>query len=202
MASIALFHSVLGVRPGIDHAAEQLRSHGHDVRVVDQYDGRVFDDYEPANAYVEEVGFPALMARAFERTQDLPPGFVAAGFSNGGGMAEYVAAKRRDAAGVIMISGALDPAEIGITWPSSVPAQVHSTVDDPRRVQEWIDAVIAAVEGAGAAAEVFDYPGSGHLFADPSKADEYQPDEAELMWSRVNAFLARVAGSQASGYGS
>jgi dienelactone hydrolase len=193
MSTVALFHSVLGVRPGIEHAAGLLRSHGHDVRVVDQYDGRVFDDYEPASAYAEEVGFPALMAKALELTQDLPPGFVSAGFSNGGGMAEYVAASRRDVAGVVMISGALDPAQIGIAWPSRVPAQVHSTVDDPRRVQGWIDAVVAAVEGAGAAAEVFDYPGSGHLFADPSKADEYQPDEAELMWSRVTEFLARTS---------
>ncbi|MGH2381879.1 MAG: dienelactone hydrolase family protein [Candidatus Limnocylindria bacterium] len=90
-----------------------------------------------------------------------------------------------------MISGALDPAHIGVTWPSAVPAQLHATFADPRRVQAWIDAVVAAVERAGAAAEVFDYPGSGHLFADASKADEYQPAEADLMWSRVTAFLAR-----------
>ncbi len=39
---------------------------------------------------------------------------------------------------------------------------------------------------------VYDYPGFGHLFADPSKADEFQPAEAELMWSRVLDFLSRV----------
>jgi dienelactone hydrolase len=195
MANIALFHSVLGVRPGIEDAAALLRSHGHEVRVVDQYDGKVFEDYEPAGAYVEAIGFPALMARALELTADLPHGFFAVGFSNGGGMAEFVAAKRPGVRGVVMISGALDPAEIGVTWPSGVPAQLHSTVDDPRRVQAWIDAVVAAVERASATAEPFDYPGSGHLFADPSKADEYQPAEAELMWSRVTEFLARLPGS-------
>lgn len=193
MTTIALFHSVLGVSPGIDQAAELLRSHGHDVHIVDQYDGKVFDDYEPANAYVQEVGFPALMAKALELTSDLPAGFAAAGFSNGGGMAEFVAAERPDVQGVLMVSGALDPAEIGVTWPPGVPAQVHYTIDDPRRVQEWIDAVVAAVEEAGATAEVFDYPGSGHLFADPSKTEEYQPAEAELMWSRVIDFLERTA---------
>jgi dienelactone hydrolase len=195
MATIALFHSVLGRTLGVDHAAELLGSHGHDVHVVDQYDGQVFDAYEPAGAYVEEVGFPALMAKALDLTADLPNGFFAVGFSNGGGMAEFVAARRPGVRGVVMISGALDPAEIGVTWPSGVPAQVHSTVDDPRRVQPWIDAVAAAVERAGGTAEVFDYPGAGHLFADPSKTDEYQPAEAELMWSRVTEFLARVAAS-------
>jgi dienelactone hydrolase len=194
VSTVAVFHSVLGVRPGIEAAAELLRGRGHDVRVVDQYDGTVFDEYEPANEYVERVGFPALMAKALELTADLPDGFVAVGFSNGGGMAEFVAS-RRQVVGVVMISGALDPAEIGITWPAGVPAQLHSTVSDPRRVQEWIYAVAAAVKQAGATAEVFDYPGSGHLFADPSKADEYQPAEAELMWWRVNEFLARTSGA-------
>ncbi len=37
--------------------------------------------------------------------------------------------------------------------------------------------------------DVFDYPGSGHLFADSSLPDEYQPAEAELMLSRIKDFL-------------
>jgi dienelactone hydrolase len=134
------------------------------------------------------------MAKAVELTADMADGFVPIGISNGGGMAEYVAATRLTVSGVVTISGALDPTEIGIAWPPGVPAQMHFTIDDPRRVQRWIDAVVAVVEGAGATAEVFDYPGSGHLFADPSRADEFQPAEAELMWSRVTEFLARVAG--------
>src|SRR5918997_2099327 len=87
MTTIALFHSVLGVRPGVLDAADRLRSAGHDVRVVDQYDGQVFDDYAEAGALVERVGFPALMAAALDAVADLPDGFVAAGFSNGSGMA-------------------------------------------------------------------------------------------------------------------
>lgn len=49
-----------------------------------------------------------------------------------------------------------------------------------------------AAGAAGAAVEVFDYPGAGHLFADPSMPAEYQPAEAELFWSRVLEFLGRV----------
>jgi len=45
MADIALFHSALGVRPGVLDAADRLRAEDHKVVVVDQYDGRVFDDY-------------------------------------------------------------------------------------------------------------------------------------------------------------
>ena len=40
--------------------------------------------------------------------------------------------------------------------------------------------------------QVFDYPGSGHLFADSSRADEYQRDEAELLLSRLQDFLDEI----------
>lgn len=192
MATVALFHSALGVRPGIEDAADLLRSRGHEVRVVDQYDGRTFDDYEEAMAFVNEIGFPALMNKAIELTEGLPSGFVTLGFSNGGGMAEHVAVNRPGVAGVVLVAGALDPAAIGARWPRRVPAQVHYTVDDPFRDQRGIDAVLSAVASAGAEAESFDYPGSGHLFADPSKPDEYQSAEAKLMWDRIEAFLGRV----------
>ncbi len=48
MATIAVFHSVLGVKPGLLEAADMLRSHRHTVHVIDQYNGRAFDDYDPA----------------------------------------------------------------------------------------------------------------------------------------------------------
>ncbi len=74
------------VRPGTTDAAERLRTEGHRVvLIVDQYDGRVFDDYNIAVRFVEEIGFSELMRRARKAVQDLPEGFLAAGFSNGGG---------------------------------------------------------------------------------------------------------------------
>ena len=101
MTTIALFHSALGIRPGVEDAAARLRGHGHTVHVVDQYDGRVFDDHAAAHAYVEERGFPALMQEALDATADLDDGFVVAGFSNGAGMAEHVALHRRVGGAVV-----------------------------------------------------------------------------------------------------
>jgi dienelactone hydrolase len=191
MVGVAVFHSVLGVTPGLLEFAEDLRNAGHNVTVPDQYDGRVFDGYEAASAYVDEIGFPALMAKAIAGVADLPDGFVAIGFSNGAGMAEFVAANRV-VSGVVMIGGALPLEMIGIAWPIDVPAQIHTTVDDPRREQAAIDSVAKAVDDAGGGIEVFDYPGSGHLFADSSRPDEYQPADARLMVRRVRDFLNRV----------
>lgn len=181
MTEIALFHSVLGRRPGIDDAAEVLRTAGHEVLVVDQYDGEVFDDYESADAFATSIGYPELMRRAVAAVAELPDGFVAVGFSNGGGMAEHVATQRQ-VAGVVMLSGALPLAMIGVeAWPPGVPAQTHYTVGDPFRQPGASETVAASVCAAGAAVEVFDHPGTGHLFTDASLPGEHQPEEAALL---------------------
>jgi dienelactone hydrolase len=189
MAAIALFHSVLGVRPGVIDAADRLRTAGHDVLVVDQYDGRVFDDYEEAGAHVDRVGFPALMQAAVDAVADLPDGMVVAGFSNGAGMAEYVATQRA-CRGALLVAGALPLAVLGVeAWPAGVPVQVHSTEDDPKHSAEWLDAFAADVRRAGGAVEVVTYPGTGHLFSDPSLPAEYDAAATEALWRRALPFV-------------
>lgn len=128
--------------------------------VVDQHEGWVFDDYDEAGEFAQSIGYPTLMGRAAEAVQGLSDGFMAAGFSNGGRMAELVATVRL-ARGVLMSPGALALDTIGVdAWPVGVPARVHYTTEDPVRNQEGIDAVVAQVSAAGASVEVFDHPGN------------------------------------------
>lgn len=108
-------------------------------------------------------------------------------------MAEFVAASRpADVAGVLMFSGALPLAMVGEQWPSGVPAQIHYALDDPFRNEAWVASVAGSVRESGGVCEVFEYPGAGHVFTDASKTDEFQPEEARLLWERALAFLARV----------
>ena len=187
MADIALFHSVLGVRPGIHDAAERLRTDGHTVLVVDLYDGQVFDDYEHAGRFAEQIGYPELMRRALAAVVPLGDGFVAAGFSNGAGAAVYVATQRT-CSGVLLFSGALPLAMLGSPpWPG-VPAQIHFSREDPFRRQDWIDSLATDIRAAGGSVETFDYPGHGHLFTDASLPHEYDPQAAALLWDRALAF--------------
>lgn len=192
MAQLALFHSVLGVRPGVLDAARRFTEDGHEVLVVDQYDGEVFDDYTDAMVFAEHLGFAELFHRGARAVAGLSDGFIAAGFSNGGAMAELIA-MQRPVAGVVLFGGALDPAELGGgPWPVGVPAQVHTTVGDPWREQEHLDAFAAAVQAAGGAVEIHDYPGAGHLFTDPSLTAEYDEAASELAWVRALAFCRNV----------
>ena len=187
---IALFHPSMGVRPGVLDAAGRLRAAGHRVLVVDQYDGKVFDDYATAAAFVDEIGFPELMRRAVEGVRELPDGFVAAGFSNGAGMAEHVAL-HRSCAGVLLFSGTLPLSFLGVeSWPTGLPAQIHYMREDPYRNPQWTDALTADIRRAGVPPEVFEYPGRGHLFTDASLPAEYDAEASELLWERALRFCA------------
>lgn len=190
MADIAIFHSVLGLRPGILDAARRLTEAGHEVLVVDQYDGEVFDDYDDAMAFSKSLGHAELMARATAAVAHLPDGFVVAGFSQGGTAAEFIATSRR-VSGALLFGGAVSLAWFDAPWPSGVPAQVHTMLDDPWREQEEIDAFAVSVTAAGGTVEIFDYPGAGHLYTDASLPKEYDEEAAELTWDRVLAFCAR-----------
>lgn len=190
MTQIALFHSALGVRAGVTDAAARLGAAGHDVLIVDQYDGRVFDSFDAATAHVEAVGFPALMTKALDACVGLDDGFVVVGFSNGGGMAEWVATQRSVAAAVLL-SGTLPIAMLGAdTWPTVVPVQTHYAEHDPYRNPGWVTDFHQAVRASGAVLEHFDYPGSGHLFTDPSLPTEFDHDATEMLWPRVLRFCA------------
>ena len=189
MSTIALFHPSFGITQGIRDAERRLSACGHNVRVVDYYgDGRTFNSYDAANDYVNEVGFPTLMQRSLDAVSDLPDHFIVMGFSNGAGMATYIALRRQVAAAVLC-SGALPLHMIGADhWPPGVPAQLHYAVNDRRKIEGSVESVMASVNAAGADAEYFQYPGSGHLFTDPSLPEEYDQGAAERLWKRVQAF--------------
>lgn len=199
MTEIVLFHSVLGVRPGVLAAAERLRSAGHAVHVPDLYHGAVFDDYAEADAFLQGFGgFPELLRRTRAAVAELPAEVVYAGFSNGAGCAGYLTATRPGALGAVLMHGTLPLAVLGTvvgstpTWPAGVPAQVHYGTGDAFRSPEHTRALEAEVLAGGGSWECFEYPVAGHLFADASLAAEYAPEAAELMWGRVTGFLAGI----------
>ena len=192
MAQVILFSSVLGVRQGVTDLAAALTGAGHTVQVVDLLDGQVFDDYEPAVARAREMGFPAQMAAALQASRQTEGPFVAVGFSNGAGLAQWVAAQRPDdARGVVMVGGGIPMRDLEATWPPGVPGQVHVSAGDPfheedRQFDPMVDEQLQDdVEHAGGAFTYVEYQGDGHLFNDPSLPAEYQPDEARILTRRV-----------------
>ena len=190
MTTVALFHSVLGVRQGELDAVHRLQAEGHSVLLPDLYDGPVFDTYEPAMAWAEELGIELLFERGLAAVADLPDGFVVGGFSQGSNIAGYVATRRR-VSGVLQLSGLnlLEWFGTDAVWPAGVDSQAHQTIGDPYRENEITQQAVRDVTAAGGTLELFDYPGTGHLFTDPTLLDEYDAVATELLWSRVLPFI-------------
>lgn len=196
MAEIVLFHSVLGLRPGVIAAADRLRAAGHAVHTPDLFDGEVFDDLDAGLRKEEALGYQEIARRSRDAVAGLPARLVFAGFSMGAVHAELLAAARPGPRGAVLMHGAV-PVEVlreflGVErWPEGVPVQVHYAAEDPWVEAEEVAALGGAVKEAGAAFEEYAYPGSGHLFADPD-LPEYDPASSEAMWRRVLAFLDRL----------
>ncbi len=198
MAEIVLFHSVLGLRPGVIAAGDRLRAGGHTVHTPDLYDGEVFDDLDDGSRKEDALGYQEIARRAREAVAELPAGLVFAGFSLGAVHAELLAASRPGALGAVLMHGAV-PVEglsefFGVDrWPEGVPVQVHYAADDPWvEAEEEVAPLGDAVRGAGAAFEAHTYPGSGHLFADPD-LPEYDRAASDAMWRSALAFIDRAA---------
>ena len=196
MAEVVLFHSALGLRPGVTAAADMLRAAGHTVHTPDYYDGEVFEGLDEGRRKRDELGVAEIVRRAEEAVAGLPAGLVFAGFSLGNDPAELLAATTPGARGAVLIHGAVPVeafSEFGVErWPAGVPVQVHYAAEDPWvEAEEEVAPLGDAVRGAGAAFEKHTYPGSGHLFTDPD-LHEYDPASSEAMWRRVLAFLDRV----------
>jgi dienelactone hydrolase len=197
MAEVVVFHSVLGLRPGVLGAADRMRPAGHTVHTPDLFEGEVFDDIDDGMRKEESLGYREIARRTEEAVTGLPAGLVFAGFSMGISYAEWLTASRPGALGAVLMHGAV-PVEalteyFGVErWPAGVPVQVHYAVDDPWvEVEQEVVPLGEDVRGAGAEFEEYVYPGSAHLFADPDLA-EYDRASSEAMWERVIAFLDRI----------
>jgi dienelactone hydrolase len=187
MAEVLLFHHAQGQTPGFLAFAEELRAAGHVVHAPDLYDGKTFSTLDEGVGYAKQVGFGTIGERGRRAADGLPAELVYAGFSLGVMPAQELAQTRPGAKGALLFSAAFPASEFG-PWPG-VPLQIHMMEDDEWALEDLPAAreLIETVEDA----ELFLYPGDGHLFADSSLPD-YDEPAAKLLEQRVLGFLDNV----------
>jgi dienelactone hydrolase len=191
MAEVLLFHHALGRTPGVLAFANTLREAGHTIHVPDLYEGRTFADLNSGVDHAQRIGFETIIDRGIAAASDLPDeGLVYAGFSLGVLPAQKLAQTRPGAGGALLFSSCV-PVETFGAWPPGVPVQVHGMDGDAIFVGdgdlEAARALVSAVEGA----ELFLYPGPGHLFAE-SGQPSYDEEAARLLTARVIDFLSGI----------
>ncbi len=186
MAEILLFHHAQGQTDGFLAFADELRAAGYVVHAPDLYDGKTFAELDDGVAYAKEVGFDTIIERGVAAAQGLPAEIVYAGFSLGVLPAQMLAQTRPGARGALLFHACMPPSEFGTPWPDGVPVQIHAMEAD-----EWFHEDAAAAQelvDETENAELFLYPGNGHLFADSSLSD-FDQEAAALLKERTLAFL-------------
>ena len=195
MPEVVLFHHVQGLTDGVRAFAEELRSGGHTVHTPDLFDGERPATIEDGIALVGRIGEETIAARIDEALVGLPQELVYAGFSFGGGAGQRLAQTRRGARGALLYESfvSLTAAWAFGPWPDGLPVQVHGMDKDPYFALEGdLDAARELAETIGPQlAEVFTYPGDGHLFTD-SSLPSYDPAATALVLGRSREFLDRL----------
>jgi dienelactone hydrolase len=189
MATVLLFHHALGRTAGVVGFADRLREAGHDVHVPDLFDGLTFPSLDEGVAHVEAIGFEEVIRRGEAAADALPPDVVYAGFSLGVMPAQALTQRRPGARAALLYHSCVPPDAFDTPWPAGVPVQLHFMADDP-----WAEEDLPAAEALAAqvpGAELFRYPGRGHVFADPTTAD-HDPTAAALLLARSLELLARI----------
>jgi dienelactone hydrolase len=164
MTSVALFHSVYGLRPAVLAAAERFRAQGHEVVAPDLYGTAPADRLAEGFALADRVGWDTILGRARDALRDLPPATVLAGLSMGAGVVHELLAERPATAGILLVSG------VGGGFPevpAGLRAQLHvADPDDEYAPAAEVDGWTARMTAAEASFEVYRYPGVGHLWTD------------------------------------
>jgi dienelactone hydrolase len=191
--TVAVFHSMFGLR-AVEHAlAERLRGAGHRVVVPDLFEGAVagrgaMPTIEDGFALMDVIGWAAIVERAQRAVRDLPADTVLCGLSMGAGVVGAIWPDRLDAAAAILLHA---PTIVPRGVAPGTPVQVHVALADPFAPAEQLAAFQASASRAGAEASLYTYPGAGHLFTDDELLD-YDRGAAEKAWRRAGALLAAL----------
>ena len=187
MAEVVVFHHALGLTPGVESFAQGWRDEGHVVHVPDLYEGRTFSDLDEAVEFVDAKGIGHWITTATAAAAEHPTASAFAGFSLGSACAQYVAQSTPGSRAALLFHGALSLSTIELDWPEGLRLQVHTAEADPWVEIDEVQSLIESVDGA----ELYLYPGSGHLFADPSTGD-YDEASARLLSQRALALLGSI----------
>ena len=157
------------------------------MTVGDLFGGATFATIEEGVAYEEQLGWDEMIKRSEAAIAPLPAEVVIGGFSLGAVYAQRLVQTRRGARGALLYhAGDIPPGEFELPWPSGVGLQIHVSEGDKWFNREGGDKLVSDVPDA----ELFLYPGSAHLFADPGLPD-FDERAASLMTRRALAFFAR-----------
>ncbi len=185
--NIMLFHSTYGLRPAVRAAADRLRAAGHEVWMLDLFEGRTFETVEEGMAFNDGIGKEELLRRAVLAAA---PYSSAAWCTRGSRSAPpsrrpWRSATRRPLGCCSCTARRTSPR--ARRW--TRPVELHVAEPDPfENCNDRPSAWYLQMQRAGADVEIYRYAGAGHLYTDPDLPD-YDEEAAEATWRVALGFL-------------
>ena len=188
MAEVLLVHHAMGQTAGFHAFADVLRQAGHTVHTPDLFDGRTFASIADGIAFVEQLGFVHFVDVGARSPRACPTTWSTSASRSASWRPRTSPRPGRGPAGQ---SCATPSCRSTRSAPGRKACPPRCTAWTPTRCftgEGDLDDAREVVD-SGAPVELFLYPGDQHYFADAS-LPSYVPEAAELLTSRVLAFLA------------
>ena len=191
-AGVVVFHPWWGLDEDVLAYADRLAAAGFAVAAPDLFRGQVASTIAEAERLAKGADPAAIDAIALATIDRLAervgPGAKLAclGFSFGAHWAMWTPARREGVAASVLYYGTTGGP---ILTEAAVPVLGHFAEVDPFEVDEWVGQFESTLRSAGRDVVIHRYPGTGHWFAEPSRA-AHRPAAAELAFERTVAFLA------------
>lgn len=189
--SLIVIQEWWGLNDHIKSIADRFAGEGFNALAPDLYHGRITKDADEASHLMNGLDFPGAVHQDIAAAQTylkaINPSVGVMGFCMGGALTIAAAARLEGFGAAVCFYGVppkafADPAQI------KIPFQGHfGTLDD------WVTpAVVADIEAtmtkAGNAPDIYSYD-ADHAFFNKTRPEVYNPQAADLAWSRMIAFL-------------
>jgi carboxymethylenebutenolidase len=192
---VLVLHAWWGLNDTMKAICERLAQAGFVAFAPDLYHGQVVDTIPQAETLVKALNTNHLQAEAEiadatkflnERAGQDERSLAVIGFSLGANYAlDLAAADPEHIHSVVLFYGTG-----GGDFSTSKAAYLgHFAENDPFEPPANVDELEAALREAGRPVTFYRYPGTGHWFFEPDRADAYNQAAASLAWERTLAFL-------------
>lgn len=194
---VLVLHAWWGLNDTAKAFCDQLAEAGFVVFAPDLYHGKIAETTADAeilgsalDANQDQAKAEIAEAVAFLSQQvDQPDrGLAVVGFSLGAYYALDLAITETDQIRAVVVFYGTGVFEHGNSQAAYLG---HFAEDDPYEPIDNVDALEGSLKQAGRPATIYHYPGTGHWFFEPDRADAYDPAAAALAWDRTLEFLKR-----------
>lgn len=193
--ALLVLHAWWGLNKTIKRFCRRLGDEGYTVFTPDLYDGKIADSIQMAEKLSNTLFLD--YNSAFEQVQNAAQtllneiahpgqGIGVIGFSMGVPFALDLSVKISEIVKAVVVfygSWAMD------YRPSKAAYLGHFAELDEFEPAENMNDFEESLKKASKPVQIYTYPGTGHWFMEPDRADAYQQEAAELAWKRTMAFL-------------